>query len=237
MIRTVVVFSHLFVYMIFSIFGFSLYPVLLLAGLRGAANRYVIWLLQTWSKTLLFFAGAKVTVRGKKNIPQEDTVCFISNHQGMADILVLVAHTPKLFGFITKKELKILPGINFWMEIMHCIYIDRSSIRQAAKVIDRGAGYIRRGRPLAVFPEGTRSRSAAMRPFKRGSIKLALRSMALIVPVTIDGTYKLYEQQNRVRPARVRLTFHPPIDVSKLSEQERKRLSERLYHIIEGGLQ
>ncbi len=237
MMRTVAVFTHLFLYMIFSLFAFPLYPVLLLLGMKHTAYRYVLWLLQTYSRTLLFFAGAKVTVRGRRNIPTENSVCFISNHQGMADILVLVSYTPKIIGFITKKELKVLPGINLWMKIMNCIYIDRSSIRQAVKVIEQGARYIRKGRPLAVFPEGTRSRSRTMGPFKRGSIKLALRSEALIVPVTIDGSYKLYEQQNKIRPGHVILSFHPPIDASKLSNQERKQLSERLYRIIEGGLQ
>lgn len=236
MIRTIIVFTHLFSYMVFSIFGFSLYPIFLLFGLKRIAYRYTLWLIRTLPRSLLFFAGARVTIYGGENLPEENTVCFVSNHQGMGDILVIVAYIPKLIGFIAKKELKILPIINLWMQIMHCIFIDRSSIRQAAKVIDKGASYIRRGYPLVVFPEGTRSRSSKMGTFKRGSIKLAIRSNALIVPLSINGTYKLYEEQKQIRPAHVTLTIHPVIDVSALSTAERKQLSEKLYSIIKGGL-
>jgi 1-acyl-sn-glycerol-3-phosphate acyltransferase len=175
-------------------------------------------------------------VYGKEHIPEEDTVCFVSNHQGIADILLISGNLPKVIGFIAKKELKKVPIVNIWMMVTHCIFIDRGNIKQAAEVIDKGAQYIRNGQPMVVFPEGTRSRGPHIGNFKRGSIKLALRSDSLIVPLTVNGTYKIFEEHKRIKPAPVVLVIHPPIDTKHLTAEERKDLPRTLFDIIEGGL-
>ncbi len=236
MLRSLLVITYLIMFMFVSMLVFPLYPVLLFFGLKRAAYAYSFFLKALWGKSLLYVAGVKVNVIGEEHVPESDSVCFVSNHQGMADILVITAFTPKVVGFIAKKELKKMPIINLWMVINHCIFIDRGNMRQAARAINRGADYIRRGYPLVLFPEGTRSRGPSMGRFKRGSIKLALKSNAAIVPITVNGTYKLFEEQNQIRKGTVTLKFHKPIDASTLSPKERRELPDRLAHIIEGGL-
>lgn len=90
---------------------------------------------------------------------------------------------------------------------------------------------------MIIFPEGTRSRGPQMKSFHRGSLKLAVESKALLVPVSIEGTYKLLEGRNTVRRADVHVLFHEPIDCSQLSREEEKVLAERVYEIIHNGQQ
>ena len=236
MVRSLLVITYLILFMFVSMLVFPLYPILLFLRLRKAAYTFSFFIKTLWGKSLLFIAGVKVTVIGEEHVPETDSVCFVSNHQGMADILVITAYTPKVVGFIAKKELKKMPIINLWMVINHCIFIDRRNIRQAARAINKGADYIRRGYPLVLFPEGTRSRGPAMGRFKRGSIKLALKSNGVIVPVTVNGTYKLFEEHNRIRKGTVTLQFHKPIVVTTLTPKERRELPDRLAQIIIGGL-
>lgn len=236
MLRSLLVIIYLILFMFVSMLVFPLYPILLFLGLRKAAYTYSFFIKTLWGKSLLYVAGVKVNVIGEEHVPESNSVCFVSNHQGMADILVITAYTPKVVGFIAKKELKKMPIINLWMLINHCIFIDRRNIRQAAQAINKGADYIRRGYPLVLFPEGTRSRGPFMGRFKRGSIKLALKSNAIIVPVTVNGTYKLFEEQNQIRKGTVSLKFHKPIEVSPLTPKEQRELPDRLAQIIQGGL-
>jgi len=77
-----------------------------------------------------------------------------------------------------------------------------------------------------------------MRPFKSGSLKLAIRSKASIVPITIDGSYKLREERRGlITPASVKLTVHPAIDAASLEDDDTKKLAERLWEIINSALE
>jgi len=199
-------------------------------------KKYMSAIAYIWGRHSFWAAGVRVEVTGVENIPKEDNILFVSNHQGIADIPVILSFIPKPIGFIAKKELAIVPLINVWMLAFHCIFIDRGNIKSAHEVIEKGAENIRHGYPMAVFPEGTRSRGEKMGVFKRGSLKLALKSEAIIVPLTINGTYRLLEERGVITPGKVRLIIHPPVDVKKLSGEERKDLAQRLQKIIESGL-
>ena len=119
---------------------------------------------------------------------------------------------------------------------MGCVFIDRGNISQGIKAIARGTQRVRDGRAMCVFPEGTRSRGPKMLPFRNGAFRLATRAGAAIVPVTIDGTYKVWEEQHRIRPAAVRLVFHAPIPTAGMSPEERKELPERVRAVIASAL-
>ncbi|MEW5816040.1 MAG: lysophospholipid acyltransferase family protein, partial [Spirochaetota bacterium] len=135
-----------------------------------------------------------------------------------------------------KKVVMFIPIINLWMKAMHCIFLDRRNIKKGHAAIEKGITLIRKGYPMLIFPEGTRSRNRGMGCFKKGSIKLALQSEALIVPLSVSGTYKVLEEHNRITPGKLRLVIHPPIDVKNLTEAEKKQLPETLEKIIRSGL-
>ena len=179
-----------------------------------------------WARSLVKLTGTKVEISGLENIPERN-VLFVSNHQGNFDIPLLIGYIDKPKGFIAKMELKKLPIVNRWMEKIHCVFIDRNDIRQSVKAIKAGTELLKSGKNMVLFPEGTRSRTANLGEFKPGGMKLALKSGVPIVPVTINGSYKILEQNGYIiKPAKVKIIVSHPIYVNQLSKDEQANLAE-----------
>jgi 1-acyl-sn-glycerol-3-phosphate acyltransferase len=90
---------------------------------------------------------------------------------------------------------------------------------------------------MLIFPEGTRSKGEGLLPFRSGSIKLATNSSALIVPVSITGSYEVLEKTRRIRGTPLRIAFSSPIDTAEMSaEQRRHHLVDEVKTIIEANL-
>ena len=144
---------------------------------------------------------------------------------------------PGSVGFIAKKELRYVPLLSTWMKAVHCIFIDRSNRRAAAASIKQAVEQIKLGQPLVIFPEGTRSRGPEMNPFKSGSLKVPIRSKALIVPVTIDGSYLMKEANGGLlRPASVTLTIHQPVEAAGFRDEQTQELAQLLQQTIGSAL-
>jgi 1-acyl-sn-glycerol-3-phosphate acyltransferase len=210
--------------------------VLKLFASKKILDTYVIKTTSRWGRSVLKVAGARMHVSGLENIPDCDRLCFISNHQSMFDIPVVLGHLPPNIGFIAKQELRKIPIVHRWMKELGCILIDRKNPRQARRTIIEGIKQIRNGKPLCIFPEGTRSRSNQMADFKKGSLKLAIKSEAMIIPLTISGTYKLYEETGHIKKADVYLTVHPAIDVRTCDEETLSSLAEIVQKQIQSAL-
>ena len=191
-----------------------------------------------WALNRFKDTGSTVTVYGEENVPKDRNVVFISNHQSNLDIPVLMSQIPVPKGFVAKIELSKVPLLEYWMRGMHCVFMDRGDMKQSLKIILEGIELVKKGYSLVLFPEGTRSKSSKMGEFKAGGLKLATKPKATIVPVTIDGTYKIMEgnKNNKIVPTHVKLHIHEPIDTSKLSKEESAELSQRLHDIIESKI-
>lgn len=191
-----------------------------------------------WAKSVLKIGGVRVNVHGLENLPKDKNVLFIGNHQGNFDIPIYIASIPTLIGFIAKIETKKVPLIRTWMSHMHCVFMDRSNIRKSGEAIIQGIKYLKAGKNIVIFPEGTRSRGDKMAEFKTGSFKLATKSKCPIVPVTMNGSYKALEGGNSkwIKPATVDLFIHPMVDTSSLSKEEIDVLPETIYNIVASKL-
>ena len=100
-----------------------------------------------------------------------------------------------------------------------------------------GIKTLKNGHSLVVFPEGTRSRGDKMGEFKSGSFKLATKSKVPIVPLTIDGTYRVMEANKiLIKPSNINFYVHKPIYTDKLSKEEITKLPETVEHIIRSKL-
>jgi 1-acyl-sn-glycerol-3-phosphate acyltransferase len=89
---------------------------------------------------------------------------------------------------------------------------------------------------MIIFPEGTRSKSDTMGTFKNGSIKLATRAEATIVPLTISGSWHAWEENLRIGAADINFMVHEAVPTRGISADERKALGNKLSEIIGGGL-
>jgi len=207
-----------------------------IVGLGKFIKKPLQLVISLWAKTIIWASGSKVSVKGLENIPKTGNLCFIPNHQGNFDVILLLAYVPRQIGFIAKSEALYFPFVNLWVYTIGSLFITRKSLKQSHETIEKGIQKMKKGQDMVIFPEGTRSRSEKILPFKAGSFKLATRSESILIPVTINKTYKIWEETKNIKSARMSLEFHAPIDTRSLSLEERKLLSEKVQSIIQQGL-
>ena len=191
-----------------------------------------------WAKTLIRLSGARIHITGLENIPKDRTVLYVSNHQSDFDIIVCIYGLPGPKGFIAKIEMLKVPLLRTWMRYMRCLFMDRKDIKQSMRIILEGITLLKSGHNMVVFPEGTRSKSDNMLEFKAGSFKLATKSKAPIIPITISGSYKIIEGNNyKIKPADIYVTVHPPVYTDSLTAEDASALPEKVKSIIAESLQ
>lgn len=103
-------------------------------------------------------------------------------------------------------------------------------------MINEGVKNLKDGYSMMIFPEGTRSLDGKLLPFKKGSLKLAIKAKVPIVPVTIDAAFTSFEKNKKFKPSTVNVTFCKPIETEKLTKDEEKTLAEDIRKIIIGNL-
>lgn len=186
-----------------------------------------------WAMSQVKLSGARVKVEGLENIPKDRAVLFVSNHQSNFDIALLMSFIDKPKGYISKIEMAKLPLLRSWMKNINCVFMDRSSLKKSAEAIIEGVKVLKEGHSLVIFPEGTRSKGTTMGEFKGGSFKLATKAKVPIIPVTINGSYKLMEaNNNKIKPADVTVYVHPPVETANLSKEELLELPDKVKDII-----
>lgn len=190
-----------------------------------------------WAKPFLKLSKTNVKVYGEENLPKDGAVLFVSNHQSNIDIPLLMCFIDKPKGFIAKIEIKKVPMIRTWMEWMGCVFMDRSSLKKSAAAIIEGVKILKSGQSLVIFPEGTRSKGGPMTEFKAGSFKLATKAKVPIVPITINGSYKVMEgNKYLIKPATVELYIHKPIFTDNITKEEELELPKKVQKIVASKL-
>lgn len=224
---------------VISVYMVTFIPYFLLKGMGRTAEAHVyLGYISRWiGRFLLFSTGTKLHVEGRENIPLGRPYCYIVNHQAYADTLVMMAATPEAVGFIAKADLRRIPVIRTWMIVLGCYFLQRDSLRDGMKAILYGADRVKKGYPMVIFPEGRRSKGPEMLPFRKGGVKLATKSKALAVPVSIHGAYRILEQKGRPNPTWIGVKFHPPVDTSALKGPEEDALADRIWATIHSGVQ
>jgi len=225
-------------WLVISMYMAAFIPLVILKslGLEREAHHYLGAISRIIARFLLFSTGTKLYIEGRENIPRGRPYCYIGNHQAYADILTMMAATPEAVGFIAKDSLKKVPIISTWMLLMGCYFLKRDSLRDGMKAILYGADRVRKGYPMVIFPEGTRSKGPEMLPFRKGGVKLATKSRAVAVPVSIYGSYRILEQKGHPNPTWIGVKFHPAVDTTGLSTAEADSLPERLWETIQAGV-
>ena len=233
MIRTVIWVVYFFAYLFFAQPMLWKVRKLRKEGKIEEHDRIVRTMVNNWALRLMKLAGATMEVTGKENIP-EGPVVFAANHQGYADIPLLLTQLDKPNPLIAKKELEKVPLLRDWMTELNCIFIDRDNARQAMDSLKKANELLSEGYSVCIFPEGTRSKGGEIKDFKGGTIRLATRAKVPIVPCCIEGTYNMLEANKgfKITPAKLQLHILPAIETADLSREEIKALDERLRSAI-----
>ncbi len=189
-----------------------------------------------WGSKMVKKCGIDLHVEGGERIPKEPCL-FVANHQSYVDLAVFTAALNRQVGFIAKKSLTKLPFYGKFIYSVRSVFIDHNDARGAVKVIDTGIEYLNLGFSMGIFPEGRRSKCAEMDHFKKGSLRLATKPGVPVVPVTISGTYKAFEENGYFCPCRVDVYVHEPIQTKDMEKQRANGLAEDVEKIIRQKLE
>jgi 1-acyl-sn-glycerol-3-phosphate acyltransferase len=164
-----------------------------------------------------------ITVRGVENIKGLRSAVFVSNHQSMLDIFMMIGYIPRNAGFLAKKQVIWVPIIGWLLILFGHIRVDRSNPRESLKSVQRCIKAIRSGWSIFIFPEGTRTDDGSIRSFKSGSLKIPLRTGAPVVPVTLAGAYKVMRKKTMaVKPSPIVMHIGEPIPTEELEVKDFK---------------
>jgi 1-acyl-sn-glycerol-3-phosphate acyltransferase len=140
------------------------------------------------------------------------------NHQSYYDSFGFIGKAKQPLYILAKKEISSFPLIGHVATFIDCQYIDRGNMRQSLKVVQSCTELLKQGKRVLVCPEGTRTRDGQIHEFKSGAFKMALDSMASIIPVVIHNSNKALKTKFSNRKNPIYLSFLPPIPYSEFSE-------------------
>jgi 1-acyl-sn-glycerol-3-phosphate acyltransferase len=199
--------------------------------------------LASWASEIAKNSAYELEVVGRENLGTSgESFLVMSNHQSLYDIPVLFHVLGPNLRMITKEELFRVPVFGPAMRHAGFISIDRSNRERALKSLDIAKEKIAGGLNVWIAPEGTRSKTGELLPFKKGGFNLALEAGLRLLPITLRGTRDILPAKGtRSRThARVRVTIHPPIDAKEYAreggKQGREALMERVRAALESGL-
>jgi len=182
--------------------------------------------MQGWCKSSTRGLDIDVRVSGVENVPTSGAFVYCSNHQSIVDIIVLGSVLPHDYKWAAKRSLMKIPFLGWHLKLAGHVPVDRGGGPiVAGQVIARFQRVLADGKPLLVFPEGTRSDDGSLKPFKLGSFYAAARSGVPIVPVVVDGTFKLMKKgafdTGDVEDLQVHVSIGKPVPViRKATERE-----------------
>lgn len=183
-----------------------------------------------WAKCICWLCLSPYTVKGREKLDKKTSYVFVANHQGAFDIFLLYAGLGHSFRWMLRKGLRKLPLVGPACDAAGHIWVDEQgatgmihTVRQALKTLQGGTS-------IVVFPEGTRTKDGHLNRFKKGAFTLAGMLKMPVVPITIDGPFKVMRKDSFViRPHRMRIIIHDPIEAVSKEEGMEAGVS-RLLH-------
>jgi len=222
-------FTNLLIYLYTAVCGsFSL-----LGSVFDTDGRWQHAWAQVWSWLILKTSGIRVRVEGLEYLDPRTTTIYCVNHRSAMDIPILFANLPVQFRFLAKRSLFNMPFLGWHLRRSGHIPVDRDRPREALRSMEQVAAKIREGKSLLLFPEGHRSRTGQLLPFKAGSFHIAILARVPIGPITLNGTRPVLEPDTyHVRPGQTEMIVHPPISTHGLGVHDVHALAQKVREVI-----
>lgn len=189
-----------------------------------------------WARLLLRCAGVDVRFKNLDIVDPERPQILVANHSSWFDVLALTAHLPGRYLFVAKKELERVPIFGTAVRVCGHIFIDRHDRNRAVASLATAQERLEAENPTVImFPEGTRSATGALQPFKKGAFVLAIQTGVDVVPACIHGARDVMKKGSLlVHPGTITVRLGEPITVEGLALQDRNELTVRAQVAVAG---
>lgn len=167
-----------------------------------------------WSKIMVRVFLLPVKVVGREHLEAGRSYVFVANHQGAFDIFLIYGYLGRNFKWMMKRSLQKIPLVGLACAKAHHIYVDSHGPSKIREACDHARETLKSGMSLVVFPEGSRTRTGTMGPFKRGAFIFADELQLPVVPLTINGSFDVMPRQRDFKWViwhPLTLTIHQPV--------------------------
>jgi len=188
----------------------------------------------------LWLSGIRYEVHGAEHIQRNRAAVYAVNHASNVEPPILFVALQDLFPrlrILYKAELRKLPVLTAAFDLAGFVPLERGNRDQSLPAIERAAQALREGASFLIFPEGTRSRTGELLPFKKGGFIMAIKGQAPVVPVAISGARAAMRKGSLIiRPVTVHVRFSEPIETAGLTLEDRDRLMAAVRPRVEAML-
>ena len=217
----------------------ALVAAFLLRVLLGE-RRAGAWVAPVWTRVLTTMLPLRVRICGREHINRDRAYVVVCNHESQLDILALYGRLGLDLRWIVKQEIRSMPLIGWGCRIVGHVFVDRQDRDAAIASINQAVVRLEPGEGMLFFPEGTRSKTGELMPFKSGAFRTALMLNMPILPVSIEGAWELM-RPGQLLPAygSVYLQIHPAIETVGLedSAEQVRELMQQARSRIASGMQ
>ena len=197
-------------------------------GEHGVAQ----WCMRTWARCLNAAAGVRVVVHDPERILAGRGAVYASNHVSWYDVFAIASVLPR-YTFIAKAELRKIPIFGIGAESAGVVFLTRENRKSAFESYHDAADEVKKGKNVVVFPEGTRGREYALRPFKKGPFVLAIAAKAPVVPVLVYGAREVMRKGSfAVHSGTVHVHFLEPVETVGFDYERRHDLMRTVWDRI-----
>lgn len=192
--------------------------------------------LESWASRVIANTEMMISVSGREHIQPgwlgqgPKTYLVMSNHQSHYDVAVIYYVLGSKMRMVAKRELFNVPVFGTAMKAAGFISVDRGNNASAIASLEEARHALESGTPIWIAPEGTRSPTGELMPFKKGGFVIAVETGTPILPVSIAGTREVLPAHGRRSRAGVEVyvTIHPPVDPKRWADKDPKQARDAL---------
>lgn len=201
--------------------------ITIFASIFRVRGRVYSWATREWGRAILRASGSPVITHGGEAVDWTQPQVLVANHVAAFDILAVASVVPTSFAFIAKQELARIPFFGRAMDAAGHIFVDRTDRQKSIQSLRLAGDKMRRERStVIIFPEGTRSTTGALQPFKKGAFVLAQEGGVRVLPVVIRGSDEILHLRSlRLTPGAIHLYFGEPVQPGAPGEQSADALA------------
>jgi len=226
--------------LVLSIYVLVLAPPLVAWAIVSGNNRPLYWAGNSGVRLAFALVGIRLRLVGFEHLQRNRSAVYAANHSSNIDppaVFHALEPLQPALRTIYKAELRKIPVLVWVFDAAGFVPIERANRDQSLPAIEGAARALSAGASFIIFPEGTRSRTGELLPFKKGGFLMAIAAQAPVVPVTVSGgRHAMRKGSPIIHPVTITIELGPPIETAGMTQADRDRLSRAVRDAIAARL-